>query len=147
MTIDDLLADRALTANQAIAMRTAHAEDADGFERVIRKTSTASSPTAALVAAIQRGEHRSGRRKDTVRKRDKISTLDGAATYALGLHRAHADAYPNAEPEHHLVYAVDCAVLACQSRFDAWTIEEEVKRRLTQVQLRVGLMTDNNRSV
>lgn len=137
MTLDELISDRQLTPKQTMAMRTAHGEDPQGFERVVTKTAAANSPTAALVAAVQRGEHRSTRPTERISKREKISSLDGAATYALGLHRAHLTAYPDADYHDHLVYAVDCAVLACQNRWDSWTIEQELVRRLTQTQLRV----------
>lgn len=137
MTIDELLTGRSLTAKQTMAMRTAHGEDPAGFERVLLKTATASSPTAALVACIQRGEHRSTRMKERISKREKITTIDGAVTFALALYRSRISAYPDAERELHEIYAVDCAITACQARFDSLAIEQGLRRRLTETQLRV----------
>src|ERR1700754_503702 len=104
MTLDEMLAGRGLTAKQTMAMRTAHGEDPEGFERVIRKTSTASSPVAALVAAIQRGDHRSTRTTERISKREKITTLDGAVNFALALYRTRLDAYPDIDHAIHEVY-------------------------------------------
>lgn len=138
MTIEELLASRSLTSRQMMAMRTAHHEDPDGFERLVRETASANSPAGALVARVKRGEHRTRSNLTTTRRKPCIETIDQAVAYAHELYHTRLAAYPPVdEPgwraDDHLGYAAERTAYV-STRITAIDIEHALRARLAEPQ-------------
>lgn len=140
MNIDELFRERIFTAKQQMALRTAQHEDEIGLERLVRETATAQNPAAALMARVQRGEHRARSRLTTVVRQRRVTTLAQAITYAAELYHARVAAYPPVdEPgwraDDHLGYAAERT--AYVTPFLAGDIEHGLRQALAQTRLRI----------